>query len=105
MVPMGPLTYQKWPLFTPPPTIFGSNAFNMVLFVPLDYLFAGPLFTSVKSVHAVTAFSVVTATGIALMGQLYRKKERSRFTEPSSETVLVVILLFLLLLYFLKGPA
>lgn len=83
--------------------IFGSNAFNMVLFVPLDLLFEGPLFSVAKSVHAVTAFSVVTATGIAIMGQLYRKKDRARFTEPSSETVVVVILMFLLLLYLLKG--
>lgn len=85
--------------------IFGSNAFNAILFVPLDYLFAGSLFSSVKGIHAVTAFSVVAATCIAVMGQLYRKKERSRFAEPSSETVVVVIILFLLLLYFLKGPS
>lgn len=84
--------------------IFGSNAFNAILFVPLDYLFAGSLFSSVKGIHAVTAFSVVAATCIAVMGQLYRKKERSRFAEPSSEAVVVVIILFLLLLYFLKVP-
>lgn len=82
--------------------IFGSNAFNLILFVPLDYLFTGSLFSSVSGIHAVTAFSVVTVTGVAVMGQLYRKKERARFTEPSSETVVVVIFGFLLLLYFLK---
>lgn len=85
--------------------IFGSNAFNMILFVPLDYLFVGSLFAAVKGIHAVTAFSVVAATCVAVMGQLYRKKERSRFAEPSSETVVVVIILFLLLLYFLNGPS
>lgn len=83
--------------------IFGSNAFNMVLFVPLDFMYAGSLFSVVGGIHAVTAFSVVTATGVAVMGQLYRKKERTQFTEPSSETVVVVILLFLILLYFLKA--
>ncbi|MGE3975860.1 MAG: sodium:calcium antiporter [Bdellovibrionales bacterium] len=82
--------------------IFGSNAFNMILFVPLDFMYPKVLFSSVRGVHAVTALSVVAATGIAVMGQLYRKKERSRFTEPSSEIVVVVIILFLFLLYWLK---
>lgn len=83
--------------------IFGSNAFNMILFVPLDFMYPKVLFSSVRSIHAVTALSVVAATGIAVMGQLYRKKERSRFAEPSSETVVVVIMLFLFLLYWLKS--
>ncbi|MEY4616143.1 MAG: inner membrane protein YrbG [Pseudomonadota bacterium] len=83
--------------------IFGSNAFNMVLFVPLDFLFSNSLLSAVSRSHVVTAFGVVTATGIAVMGQLYRKKERSRLTEPTSETVLVVILLFLLLLYSMNA--
>lgn len=83
--------------------IFGSNAFNMVLFVPLDFMYPKVLFSSVSSIHAVTALSVIAATGIAVMGQLYRKKERSRFSEPSSETVVVVIVLFLFLLYWLKS--
>lgn len=83
--------------------IFGSNAFNMILFVPLDFIYPKVLFTSVRSIHAVTALSIVAATGTAVMGQLYRKKERSRFAEPSSETVVAVIVLFLFLLYGLKS--
>lgn len=82
--------------------VFGSNAFNMILFVPLDYLFKGDLFSSVKIVHAVTAMCVVAAMGIAVMGQLYRKKQRSAFTEPSSEIVVTVIVAFLILLYAIK---
>jgi len=82
--------------------IFGSNAFNMILFVPLDFMYPKVLFSSVRSIHAVTAFSVVGATSIAIIGQLYRKKERSRLSEPSSEIVVVAILLFLFLLYYIK---
>lgn len=82
--------------------IFGSNAFNMLLFIPLDFMYPQNLFSSVKSIHSVTALSVVAATGFAVMGQLYRKKERSRLSEPSSEIVVVVIVLFLFLLYKLK---
>ncbi len=85
--------------------IFGSNAFNMILFVPLDFMYPQVLFSSVKSIHAVTALSVVVATSIAVMGQLYRKKERSRFAEPSSEVVVIVIVLFLFLLYKLNLTA
>lgn len=83
--------------------IFGSNAFNMILFVPLDFMYPKVLFSSVRSIHAVTALSVIAATGIAVMGQLYRKKEGSRFAEPSSEMVVVVVVLFLFLLYWLKS--
>lgn len=83
--------------------IFGSNAFNMVLFLPLDIFFAGNLFSSVRSVHAITAFSVVGVMSVAVMGHLYRKKERSRFTEPSSEIIFGLIILFLFLLYRLNA--
>ena len=79
--------------------IFGSNAFNMILFFPLDFMYPKALFSSVRSIHAVTAFSVIAAMSVAVMGQLYRKKERSRFSEPSSEIVVVMIVLFLFLLY------
>lgn len=43
--------------------IFGSNAFNMILFMPLDIMYPKVLFSSVRSIHAVTAMSVVAATG------------------------------------------
>lgn len=82
--------------------IFGSNAFNMILFVPLDYFYVNNLFASVQNIHIVTAFGVVMATGMAVMGQLYRKKERSRFLEPSSEAVVVIIIIIFLILYQLK---
>ena len=79
--------------------IFGSNAFNMLLFFPLDFFYPKALFNSVRSTHSITAFCIVGAMSVAVMGQLYRKKERSRFTEPSSEIVVFIIILFLYLLY------
>lgn len=83
--------------------IFGSNAFNMMLFVPLDFFYADNLFGSVRSVHAVTAFGVIAAMGVVVMGQLYRKKERSRFLEPSSEAVVAIIISILFLLFSIKS--
>jgi len=85
--------------------IFGSNAFNMLTFAPLDFLYPKVLFHEVQSSHLVTVFGVLLTTGIAVMGQLYRKKERSRFTEPSSETVVVVILVVLYLLFIVNGES
>ena len=82
--------------------IFGSNAFNMILFVPLDFMYPKVLFSSVKSIHAVTAFSIVAAMSVAVMGQLYRKKQGSRFAEPSSEIIVILIIALLYLLYVVK---
>jgi cation:H+ antiporter len=84
--------------------IFGSNAFNMLLFVPLDFMYSKVVFSSVGIVHALTAFNIILATSIAVMGQLYRKKERSRFLDPSSEMVVIVLFLAIVLLYFVKSP-
>jgi len=78
--------------------IFGSNAFNMIIFVPLDAIHTGDLFQDVNSTHGLTAFSVITTMSIAIMGQLYRKKDRAYFSEPSSELIVVIVLALLFLL-------
>jgi cation:H+ antiporter len=78
--------------------IFGSNAFNMLLIVPLDAMFEGSLFANLASTHALTAFSVIAAISIAVIGQIYRKKDRDYFSEPSSELIIVVVLGLLFLL-------
>lgn len=83
--------------------IFGSNAFNMLLFVPLDFMYSKELFSSVSTIHVLSAFGVITATGIAVMGQLYRRKKRLLFIDPSSEAVVTTIILVLLLLYHVKA--
>lgn len=82
--------------------IFGSNAFNMLLFIPLDFIYPQSLFTKVSFNHVVTAFSVIVTTSIGVIGQLYRKKERAPFAEPSSEIVVALIFIFLILLYNIK---
>lgn len=79
--------------------IFGSNAFNMLLFIPLDFMSPGIIYNSVAPIHAISAFSIVASMSMAIMGMVYRKKERSRFAEPSSEMIVLLILVFLFLLY------
>jgi cation:H+ antiporter len=81
---------------------FGSNAFNMVLFVPLDAVHAGPLFNEVSVTHAVTAFAVVLATAIAILGQLYHGERRLPLIEPDACLMLLVLLGGLMLVYTLS---
>ena len=80
---------------------FGSNAFNIVLFVPLDFLHEGSIFLSVSGAHAVTAFTVVLATAIAVLGQLYHGERRLPFIEPDAFLMLFVVLGGLFLIYSL----
>jgi cation:H+ antiporter len=81
---------------------FGSNAFNMVLFVPLDAFHDGPLFTAVSSAHAVTALAVIVATAIAVLGQLYHEERRIPVFEPDAVLVLLVVLGALAMVYHLS---
>lgn len=79
--------------------IFGSNTFNMVLLIPLDLIYSKPILSSVRTVHAITAFCVVAVTSVAVLGHLYRKKDRLRFAEPSSEVIVALIVLSLYLIF------
>ena len=81
---------------------FGSNAFNMVLFVPLDAMQAGSIFAGVSPTHAVTAFAVVLATAIAILGQLYHGERRLPLIEPDACLMLLVLLGGLVLVYMLS---
>lgn len=81
---------------------FGSNAFNMILFVPLDACHAGPLFAAVSPAHAVTALAVIVATAIAVLGQLYHGERRIPIIEPDAMLMLLVILGGLLLVFHLS---
>lgn len=71
--------------------VFGSNAFNMVLFTPLDALHDGPLFAAANQAHAASAFAVILATVIAVLGQLYSLERRTRIVEPDAVLMLLVL--------------
>jgi cation:H+ antiporter len=57
--------------------LFGSNLFD-ILIVAVDDLFFpnGPILAHVSSVHAVSAFSALMMTGVAIVGLLYRPRGR-----------------------------
>ncbi len=81
---------------------FGSNAFNIVLFPLLDFFHEGSIFLSMSSAHSVTAFTVVLATAIAALGQLYHGERRLPFIEPDAFLMLFVVLGGLFLIYSLS---
>ena len=72
--------------------IFGSNAFNMIMFVPLDAAWQGSFFEAVSSTHAITAFAVIVATAITVLGQLYHVERRLPVLEPDALLVMLVII-------------
>jgi cation:H+ antiporter len=81
---------------------FGSNAFNMILFVPLDACHPGPLFAAVNPAHAVTALAVIVATATAVLGQLYHEERRLPILEPDAVLVVLVVVGALALVYRLS---
>lgn len=83
--------------------IFGSNAFNMLLFIPLDFFHPGLLLSDVSQVHTFSALAVMVITSIFILGQLNQiEKERKRF-ELDAICNIVLIFIYFGLLYFLRG--
>jgi cation:H+ antiporter len=83
--------------------VFGSNAFNMLLFLPLDLALPGSFFGAVRPVHSMTAFAVIAASTLAVMGQVLRPREKRWFLEPSAPLVGLLIAGLLWLLYRARG--
>lgn len=71
--------------------VFGSNAFNMILFVPLDAIHQGPILTAVSTGHAVSGVATIIATLIVVLGQLYQVERRRWLIEPDATLVLLII--------------
>jgi cation:H+ antiporter len=82
--------------------IFGSNAFNMALLVPLDLAYPGSLLAAVSPVHALTGLATIVVTAVAVVGQLYQIEKRLHFLEPDALLVILLIVGALLMLYALR---
>jgi cation:H+ antiporter len=82
--------------------IFGSNCFNMVIFVPLDLFHKGSLLSAVSQTHVYTALSVIVITSIVIMGQLYPVEKKKRFIEPDALLTIALIFAALTGLYFVR---
>ncbi|HUE70631.1 MAG TPA: hypothetical protein VMP01_07050 [Pirellulaceae bacterium] len=80
--------------------VFGSNAFNMLLLVPLDFLHPEPLLASVSEGHVITCMAVILATLVVIMGQLYRVESRIHIIEPDAWLVILIVFGALAIIYF-----
>lgn len=80
--------------------LFGSNALNMALFLPLDVVHgSGPILGAVERVHALSALVGVVLMGIGLAAIVYRAEGRLRALEPSSALMVVIYLAGIALVY------
>lgn len=82
--------------------IFGSNTFNMLLFIPLDIAQKGPLFAAVSQVHLFSCFAIIFITTVAIIGQLYHVEKRRAFIEPDAFAVMSLVIGALAGLYFMR---
>lgn len=82
--------------------IYGSNAFNIVLLLPLDIACPGSLLAVVSPTHAVTCLCTVLITSIAVMGQLYQVEQRIRLMEPDALMVILLVIGSLVLIFLLR---
>jgi cation:H+ antiporter len=71
--------------------LFGSNAFNMAVFLPLDLAQPGvSIFAGLDPVHATTALFSVVLMSLGLASIIYRAERRFAMIEPSSLLMLGV---------------
>lgn len=82
--------------------VFGSNAFNMILFFPLDLVHPGSLLASASANHVLTCIAVVLSTQVAVMGQLYNVEKRTRLIDPDAALIVLIVTGALLLVYFTR---
>jgi cation:H+ antiporter len=80
--------------------LFGSNALNMAMFVPLDIAHtSGPVLATVETLHVVSALVGIVLMATALAALVYRAKGRARMVEPSSAVMVLAYVAGLALLY------
>lgn len=80
--------------------LFGSNAFNMAIFLPLDAVQAGSIFASVDPRHALSGLLAVALMALGLGAIFYRAPRRFALLEPDS---LLIILAYLAAVGVLYG--
>lgn len=80
--------------------LFGSNAVNMVMFLPLDLAHrSGPILGTVHPVHAVSALVAVVLMAVGLAAIVYRAKGKLSMLEPSSGLIVLGYLVGLALIF------
>ncbi len=84
--------------------LFGSNSFNMVIFVALDAASpSGPVFGQLSPIHAISATLAVILMGLGLASILYRAERRFLMVEPDSALMIAFYLFAIWILYVHSG--
>jgi cation:H+ antiporter len=79
--------------------LFGSNAFNMAILLPLDLAQPGSLFAVVDPSHALSGLFAVVLMSLGVAAIVYRAKRRFAMVEPDSLLILAAYVVALWLLY------
>ena len=82
--------------------VFGSNSFNMLLLLPLDYVYPGSLMANVSSTHAISAIACVVITAVGVLGQLYQVERRKRLIEPDAFAIMILVIGAMSLVFYLR---
>jgi cation:H+ antiporter len=84
--------------------LFGSNAFNMVIFVTLDLASTdGPILSIISLNHALSALTAIALMSIGVAALVYRAEGRLKLLEPSSALLVIGYLAGLALLLAANG--
>lgn len=71
--------------------LFGSNAFNMVIFLAMDIAHpAGPIFAVLDPGHAMSALIAVVLMAVGLAAIVLRREGRVRLLEPGSALMVLI---------------
>jgi cation:H+ antiporter len=83
--------------------IFGSNTFNMAIFLPLDWYYSGNLLRDASDINAISGLGIILATSICVIALLYPPVQR-RYVLVANGLVILSVLSVLMLLYRLGTP-
>jgi cation:H+ antiporter len=79
--------------------LFGSNAFNMAIFLALDIAHPTSLFAALDPAHALSGLAAVVLMSLGIAAIVYRAKRRFAMLEPGSMLILAAYCGVLALLY------
>ena len=84
--------------------LFGSNALNMTLLLPLDAVHrSGPILADVQPVHAVSALVAIGLMAVGVAAIVYRTSRRMTVLEPSSLLMLIGYVAGVITVYWMSG--
>lgn len=79
--------------------LFGSNAFNMVVFFAMDAASPTPIFAALDATHGVTALFAIVLMALGTAAIVYRAELRYRMIEPDSLLMVAVYVVALWLVF------